>query len=103
MMKQQTVFRLCGTGAILLTGLLVSRAQEVQPAPILEGTAADVVQHAESSFFAHRDKFTPVELNSSSSSGQAANYKRSALTAQVVKILSAGPNANRDKSFQNPD
>ncbi len=97
-MKQQTVYKFCGAGALLVSGLLVSRAQDVRPAPMLEGTAADVVQHAECSFFVNRDKFSPVNK---SSSGSPTNYRRSALTAQVVKMLSSGPTA-RDKSFQNP-
>src|SRR5580704_12110966 len=101
-MKQQTVYKLCGTGALLLSGLLVSRAQDVRPAPILEGTAADVVQHAECSFFANRDKFAQVDLASNPSSASRTSYQRSALTADVVKKLSSAPTA-RDKSFQNPD
>ena len=100
-MKQQTVFKLCGTGALALAGLLVSRAQDIRPAPMLEGTAADVVQHAECSFFANREKFTQIDLASNQSSSQSA-YRRSALTVDVLKRLSSAPMA-RDKSFQNPD
>ena len=83
-MKQQTVLKLCGTGALVLAGLFVSRAQDIQSAPMLEGTAADVVQHAECSFFANRDKFTQFDL-SSSPSGSPTSYRRSALTVDVVK------------------
>ena len=66
---------------------------------MLKGTAADVVQHAECSFFANRDKFT--QISNPTSASQSA-YRRSALTVDVVKRLSSAPLA-RDKSFQNPD
>src|SRR5580704_16918608 len=98
-MKQQTVYKFCGAGALLLSGLLVSRAQDIRPAPMLEGTAADVVQHSECSFFVNRDKFSHVNLSGRSSSRSPGDYRRSALTAQVVKMLSSVPSASRDRSF----
>ena len=96
-MKHQTF--LTSTGALVLSGLLVSQAQDVQP--LLGGTAAEVVEHAECSFFANRDKFTQVDLSSNPSSDSPTNHRRSSLTAEVVKMLSSVPSASRDKSFQN--
>ena len=100
-MKQQTILKLGASGVLLLAGILVSRAQDIQPAPMLEGTAADLIQHAECSLFANRDKFAHVDLSSSPSSDSQTAFRRSALTVDVVKRLSSGPIA-RDKSFQNP-
>jgi Protein of unknown function (DUF1553)/Protein of unknown function (DUF1549) len=103
MMKRKIVLKLCGTGTLVLSGLLVSRAQEVRPAPMLEGTAADVVQHAECSFFANRDKFSQTDLSSNPSFNSQTKHRRSALTVEVTRMLSSGPITKRDKSFQNPD
>jgi hypothetical protein len=90
---------LSGAGTLLLSGVLLTQAQDVQPAPVLEGTGADVVQHPECSYFANRDKFTQANP----SSNPQTKYRRSQMTADVVKMMSPVPSSNRLKSFQNPD
>jgi Protein of unknown function (DUF1553)/Protein of unknown function (DUF1549) len=94
-MKQNKISALCG-GALLLAGFLVSPAQEVnEPSPPEPPeTGAAVVEHPECSYFLHRDKFKSVLPGSAT--GQ--QYGRSALTEQVMKLMSAAPSAQSARS-----
>src|SRR5260370_37549923 len=98
-MRHNTIFFLSGTGAILLSGLLILRAQDAKPAPILEGPAADVAEHPECSFFVNREKFSQAAL----AINPQTRYRRSTVTAEVVGRLNRAPAGSRLKSFQNPD
>ncbi len=87
--RQRKVLIIGGTGALLLSGILVLRAQD-------DGGGAAVVQHADCSFFSNRDKFVPMNAS------RTQTHPRSALTAQVVSSLGSHVK-DRVQSFQNPD
>src|SRR5438445_10725700 len=79
---------------VLLSGLLVSRAQESAPAE--DATlAAAAVEHPECSYFARRDKFQTVRPD-------YASTQRTVLTLDVVKHLSVASGKSA-KSFEQPD
>ena len=86
-MKQNKVLALCSGGALLFSGLLVLRAQEEIPTSPAEATAEAVVEHAECSFFMRRDKFKAARADSAA----PEQYGRSALTDQVMKLISLAP------------
>jgi len=96
-MKQRTTLIL-GGASVLLSGFLYSRAQEA-PARIEEAGQA-VVEHADCSFFANRDK-----LNKRGSvhaqSVHAQEDQLSEITRQVTKKRSSAP-AARIQSFEDP-
>jgi len=98
-MTQNKAFALFGAGTVLLSGLLLSRAQEVVPDPPEEEKAEAVVEHPECAFFVRRDKFKPVRTDSVS----GERYSRSALTDQVVSLMSFVPSGSRIKSFEVTD
>jgi hypothetical protein len=90
-MKQKTISILGGAGALLLSGFLLSRAQDVTP--LMEEPGQAVVDHPECSFFVNRDK-------PDKSSGYSAD-PLSVITQQVSKQRSAVSVA-RIKSFADP-
>ena len=60
-MRIKKPFILCGSGALLFSGLLVTRAQDViGPAPLFEGGGPEVVLHPECNYFADLAQFPAV-------------------------------------------
>jgi Protein of unknown function (DUF1549)/Protein of unknown function (DUF1553) len=97
-MNKSTVSILGGGMALLLSGLIVTRAQDVGAVAKVEGGGGEVVEHPECSYFANRNKYQPVNPTSD----PQAQYQRSALTVQVSSKL--GPASGKAaKSFQNVD
>src|SRR4051812_25027086 len=98
-MTQNKLFALFGGAAMLFSGVVLTRAQEALEEPAgpagVEDPAAATVDHPECAFFMRRDKFQAARLD-------AAAGQRSALTADVVKRLSAGAEKSA-KSFDQPD
>jgi hypothetical protein len=93
-MKQRTISLLGASGALILSGLLLSRAQEEPPRVEEPGQA--VVEHSDCSFFANRDKLN--KNGSGNSQGQAL----SEITQQVTKQRSSVSGARGAQSFADP-
>jgi hypothetical protein len=99
-MRIGKAFILSSSGVLLLSGLLITKAQNViGPAPAFQGNGAEVVEHPECSYFADMNKF-PSPLMP----GQASQSSRSRTTRDVVAKLSNYVAAgSRTKSFQDLD
>src|SRR6476646_7880048 len=91
-MKQKTT-SILGGGALLLSCFLLSQAQEAPPR--IEEAGQAVVEHADCSFFASRDK-----LNKRGA-GHAQGDQLGEITGQVTRKRSAVP-AARMQSFEHP-
>jgi hypothetical protein len=97
-MNKGKAFILGGAGALFLSGLLVTKAQEViGPAPNVEGGGAEVTLHPECNYFANLAKYTPMLPGAKDASGSS----RTKVTRDVVARLSNYvPGGSRIKSFQ---
>jgi len=85
--RQRRLLVLGGTGALLLSGILVMKAQDNG-----NGGGAAVTQHSDCALFANREKFVP----------KSQLHLQSALTTQVVSRLGSHAKS-RVQSFQSPN
>lgn len=98
-MKQRKMPALGGVAALLMSGFLLSKAQDTRGTIATEDDSA-VVSHPECSFFgAKRDKFNVV----GPASAKREDYPRSLLTEQVVRQLSFVPGGSRTHTLEELD